>query len=55
MIICLKSFSNLFHLAVNFRFIFFFLKMGNSEPELPIYFENYVIFKALHRFKHHLV
>jgi len=29
--------------------------MGNSEPELPIYFENYAIFKALHRFKHHLV
>lgn len=23
--------------------------------ELPIYFENYAIFKALHRFKHHLV
>ncbi len=29
--------------------------MGNSTMELPIYFENYVIFKALHRFKHHLV
>ena len=30
-------------------------KMGNSAMELPIYLENYAIFKALHRFKHHLV
>jgi hypothetical protein len=29
--------------------------MGNSTMELPIYFENYVVFKALHCFKHHLV
>jgi len=30
-------------------------KNGQSRLGLPIHLENYAIFKALHRFEHHLV
>ena len=48
-----NSFINI--LLYKYRFIFFFLKMGNSAMELPIHLENYVIFKALHKFTHQMM
>ncbi|MFR2186674.1 MAG: hypothetical protein ACLS5N_04500, partial [Ruminococcus sp.] len=43
------------HLPSQIPICLFLSENGQSRLELPIYLENYAIFKALHRFKHHLV